>query len=231
MIKEKVDQFTELKSIIKVINLIRNRFCFSPYFFVAGGAVTDCLLGKAAKDIDIFTKKSRDYDRLLKGVGTEKELRKSSMGTLVRVPYSSVPLHIVYPSDEVPKTMKKAVEQFDFTVCAIATDGKYIMKHDDFHKHLADRILRFNNFNSTDLLTRVVRYIQKGFKLTDEDTIKRLVDFCDTRLNETGYASGYSFDPGAETRGLLLSSSELTALRDRVQNGELLEKVLMSRSF
>ena len=148
---------------------------FNSDCWIAGGAITDLLLGRKIKDIDVFfpTEKA-----LIKG----KNKLKSIGGRLMFeypsgfcMKYRGMSYDLSFLGDDPQST----IDQFDYTCCAIAVgkDKKFVY-HDDYYKHLESKELHYigNHPNKFYLnkAKRLLRMFDKGFTLDEENLEKWL---------------------------------------------------------
>jgi hypothetical protein len=144
--------------------------------WIAGGAITDCFLGRQIRDVDVFfpTDKSRIK-------GKNKLLHKG--GKLIyeypagfNMKYRGKYYDLCY----LAATPKETIELFDYTVCAIAVDkNKEFFYDKDYFEHLGNMELHYlgkhpNKFY-TNKAKRLLRYLGKGFTL-DEKNLKKWLD-------------------------------------------------------
>ena len=143
--------------------------------WIAGGAITDFLLGRKIRDIDIFFPSDKDRIKAknkLLSLGA-KLIYEYPSGFCVK--YRGTSYDLVYLGD----TPKETIDQFDYTVCCIAVDkNKEFVHNKEYFNHLESMELHYigNHPNKfyTSKAKRILRLFDKGFTLYQENLEKWL---------------------------------------------------------
>lgn len=148
--------------------------------YVSGGCFKDLLENKRPKDIDLFFKDMDGYERalnLIKGSERFELVRETETSNTF---YDNVVnLNIQLIKAYTFESVLNLLNDFDFIVtrCALyLKDGQLtILKDKDFNYDLSHKTLRFGRDLTAPVSTflRVFRYIDYGFKITD-DSIRNL---------------------------------------------------------
>ncbi len=143
--------------------------------WIAGGAITDFMLGRKIRGIDIFfpSDKARIKARnKLTNVGA-KFIFEYPSG--FRMKYRGMNYDLVY----LGATPQETIDQFDYTCCAIAVGkDKKFTYHEDYFTHLEKMEIHYigNHPNKfyTNKVKRLLKYLNKGFTLDQENLEKWL---------------------------------------------------------
>jgi hypothetical protein len=148
---------------------------FNSDCWIAGGAITDFLLGRKIRDIDIFFPSEKDM-----GKAKNKVL---SMGGKLSYEYTQgfnmKYKGCFYDLGYLGSSPKETIDKFDYTVCCISVDkNKKFLYHDEYFDHLDKMELHYlgNHPNKFYLnkAKRMLRYLDKGFSINQEQTEKWL---------------------------------------------------------
>lgn len=143
---------------------------FNSDCWIAGGAITDFLLGQRIKDIDIFFPSDKDKIKAknkLINMGA-KFMYEYPLGLAVK--YKGMSYDLVH----LGATPQETIDQFDYTCCAIAVDkNKKFTYHDDYFEHIERKELHYignhpNRFY-VNKAKRMLRYFDKGFNIDNEN--------------------------------------------------------------
>lgn len=139
--------------------------------FIAGGCLRDYFHGKnTTNDIDIFFKNKEEYDKAFKYLTKEgKILFQNHNGT--KISYNNIKLDIV--CSKFFETPQDAIDNFDFTVCAIALDSEKVYHHETTFIDLAKKQLMINKITfPKSTMQRVTKYSRKGFYICNGELSK-----------------------------------------------------------
>lgn len=160
--------------------------------WVAGGCVRDYFsTGKLDSDIDIFFpdadqfEKCRMYlleatEQTIKEIIDEKEVIKIipkdraavlfQNDNVIKIKYRGRKYDLVKKYFASPEL---TIDEFDFTVCCAATDGKKVFTHNTFWMDLAKRQLMLHKLPfPLSTLWRLQKYIKKGYTICSGETLK-----------------------------------------------------------
>lgn len=148
--------------------------------YIAGGAITDTILGKKPKDIDIFfaneTIQKEFAKRLIEGTWHGITEAGEAVGGKHHVLFidkqilmdasTAMKIQLVGQSDTTRfgfQTIEKRVENADFTVTQFVYDGTNLYCGNTSISDLKNLLLIPNNLDIFDFQERVDRYVSKGF--------------------------------------------------------------------
>jgi hypothetical protein len=149
---------------------------FKSNCWIAGGAITDCLMDESIRDIDIFFPSEQT-----------KQMAKEVMLKLGARLVHEYPLGVkmqkgssLYDLLHLGSTPEECIQLFDYTVCSIAIDKKKkIYFHSDYFEHMSNMELHYmGNHPSkhyTNKAKRLRKYLRKGFSL-DRQNLELWVD-------------------------------------------------------
>ena len=143
---------------------------FKSNCWIAGGAVTDCLLDRPSRDIDIFFPSEETKQ-------AAKEIMVKEGAKIVH----EYPIGIkmqkgdhLYDLMHLGSTPEECIEQFDYTACAIAIDKrKNVCYHKEYFNHVTEMELHYiGNYPSkhyTNKAKRLKKYLRKGFVINESN--------------------------------------------------------------
>ena len=149
---------------------------FKSNCWIAGGAITDCLMDKEIRDVDIFFPSEET-----------KQMGKDVMLSLGARLVHEYPLGIkmqkgssLYDLVYLGSTPEECIKSFDYTVCSIAIDKKKKIYFDkDYFEHMSNMELHYvGNHPSkhyTNKSKRLRKYLRKGF-IIDKDNLGTWLD-------------------------------------------------------
>lgn len=154
---------------IDLVTIIDPDLVHGPW--IAGGAVLRWVQGLPLHhhDIDVFLKDSIQlktiYDRLVSKDYYQiyKTDNAITLNKTVDAYNSRVQL-ILKPFPNV----KSLLHNFDFSVCAVATDGNEIVCTDEFLRDYPERKLRLQGIMRDDIFKRLMKYSVYGYEPADE---------------------------------------------------------------
>jgi len=166
------------------------------YCWVSGGAVRDFFLyGGVLKetDIDIFFHDQNNYD-IAKNY-FEETCRNGGVYELVYendnarrykhkdTEYQFELIKRFYPDP------KRTINSFDFTVCCCAIDRSGIYYHETYFIDLAGKNIVLHNVQSSPgTLSRIQKYIEKGFRINND----QIVNLYDQIRNDIANSNSYN---------------------------------------
>jgi hypothetical protein len=140
--------------------------------WIAGGAPLRWYqnLSVGDHDIDVFFANQQQFDEL-----SEIVTKRLSGYILFNSEHALTLKAYVNNLDYKVQLIKKfrpsladLLDNFDITVCKIATDGEYWVKGQDFDRDLAARALVLHNELRPDSIKRVVKYMLYGYEPSNE---------------------------------------------------------------
>lgn len=145
--------------------------------FVAGGTITSLFSRREINDIDIYFRNEEDVLKMLEDVwGTSDYyiVSHTNKATLVTDAPNELDVQLIHFNYF--SSAEKIFDSFDFTVCMGAFDFKdnQFILHEDFLKHNAQSVLRFNPGTAYPIisLARVAKYKEKGYVCPTSETIR-----------------------------------------------------------
>lgn len=199
--------------ITKKPRIIDNRNCIGDYFgkfladelglniitgpWLAGGAVRKSFLGQTieSSDWDIWLSSHTQFahaEKKLANIGATVAHRSQNSITFK---YSG---HSVYDASQTIQLVKKRfysspeeiINNFDFTICQLVTDGKSVVLGEKTLHDLNRRLIRHTSNNlSENVINRMIKYMVYGYRPTRE-----LLDLIDKNFDQiklTGYTHEY----------------------------------------
>lgn len=143
--------------------------------YIAGGTVTSLFSSNPVNDIDLYFRNEESLAELIEEIyddGDDWVNALTSKALLVRVEDKELQMiHFKYF-----EKAEDIFDTFDYTVCMGAFDfeTEQFVLHEDFLKHNAQRILKFNK--NTDFpivsLLRVQKYKDKGYSITKPEFLR-----------------------------------------------------------
>lgn len=170
----------EDQDILKFLSLNKH------HAIVAGGAALSWYQDRAVgdKDIDIWFNNQSSFDRMSKYLEAHSARCRITYNTenaqtwSVDVNTNSPRYKIQLIKNNFWKDPKDIIQEFDFTVCQIATDGFTWYHSDNFCQDLKDRKLRTTKIRPL-ITKRLLKYWIYGFQ-PDDQLIQQMIDHPDT---------------------------------------------------
>lgn len=146
--------------------------------WIAGGCILDILDNQTPSDIDIFFPSKNHKERAKNFI-----IKQGGKCTLTRpngykILYNDIFYDFIFNGSTTPE---ETIEMFDYTVCGIAIDkSKKIYTLPQFEQHWKNKILYYTGNDTTpskhssNKAKRLLRYLQKGYWLTNSMLIKWL---------------------------------------------------------
>lgn len=182
--------------------------------YIAGGALTSLFSNQEVNDIDVYFPSKEAFTHVLKVVYNEEEFRSDydlgyADAIVQHVSRKAVLLtnahgqkiqfiaHKFYPIGS------SIFDDFDFTInmAMVYMHGDYIVCHNEFFKHLAQRYLQVNTSTSYPLISvlRVDKYRKRGYNISKSQMLRLLlavnaknIDSWDKLADELGGMYGTS---------------------------------------
>jgi len=160
--------------------------------WVAGGCVRDYFsTGRLTSDIDIFFPNVDEFEKCRKYLTESAEQRieeKEGDNTVIKIVPKEKAV-VLFQNDNVVKVKYKGrvfdlikkhftspettIQEFDFTVCCAAVDGKNVVTHNTFWMDLAKRQLMVNKLPfPLSTLWRLQKYFKKGYFMCSGEMLK-----------------------------------------------------------
>ena len=140
------------------------------YYWIAGGAIRDSLVGKVPYDIDIFFPSQVDQ-RKAKGALNKQNIPKiENFKKGAKYLYNNIKYDLLYTK----KDPESCLAHFDFTICCAAIDSDNIFYyHENYFNHLENNKLVYtgysHNLNWKCKCRRLKRFLNKGYKMSSEN--------------------------------------------------------------
>lgn len=147
--------------------------------WVAGGSIRAFFESelKSKIDIDVFFPDTDRYVEAIAKFCHLPKLRETKNSTTYK--FKGRPIDFVGPP-YIFSSPTETIQNFDFTVCAAATDGEKLYVHDMFFEDLKNRHLRVvklkDNLEDIVVMRRLQKYIHKGY-IADDETLQAIIEF------------------------------------------------------
>lgn len=144
---------------------------------VAGGTITSIFCNKEINDVDIYFRNKQDAGDFIGEVIKNKDWIISHTNKATSFFCNRIVCQVIH--FDYFDSPEDIFNKFDFTVCMGAFDfsqEKFIL-HEDFLKHNAQKILKFNENTAYPIISamRVQKYESKGYKISKPEYIKMLL--------------------------------------------------------
>jgi hypothetical protein len=151
-----------------IIDLVKPNLETGPW--IAGGSVLCWLNQEPVRehDIDIFVRDEAQYQQVLYRLRHNGFQIHHDSGNAVTLKTYSAAAHTVQVVKFFFESVDDLLTRFDFTVCAVATDGDKIHAVPQFQKDFEAKVLRLQGELKEDALKRIVKYIVYGYMPTNE---------------------------------------------------------------
>ena len=74
--------------------------------------------------------------------------------------------------------IERVIDEFDFTICRVATDGKFIYRDKDFYRHCRKKLLVLKTIQCpVGAIRRLVKYSKKGFWISNLQIVRLYEDY------------------------------------------------------
>lgn len=151
---------------------------------VAGGTITSIFCNREINDIDVYFKNKEDCASFLIEIADSKWiLAKTEKAFLFK--HDKIDVQAIF--FKYFENVKDIFNAFDFTVCMGAFDfeTEEFILHDDFLKHNAQRILKFNHGTAFPIISalRVQKYVDKGYYISRTEFIKIMLIICNLKIS------------------------------------------------
>lgn len=152
-------------------------------YYIAGGCLRDLFsIGHITSDIDVFFPNRKEVAKAIKALRKNKVKCGFHNKQLANFYYKKQKIQIIksflYP------TVQDIINDFDFTVCSVAYDGKAFYCHDGFFYDLAAKRLMINHVRlPLNTLSRVVKYVKKGYTICNANLLILSKEIAKTDFN------------------------------------------------
>jgi len=156
---------------------------------LAGGAITSVFSRSFIKDYDLYFRNISSFAMAKSWFEKEAELivRTESADTYK---YKDKIYQLICHSNFINKPISDIISGFDFTICMGVYSFRYKLFtiHEDFMRHLAEKILVFNSkckypFSS---LIRTIKYQKKGFKISGTEMTRLALKIHSIKMETLG---------------------------------------------
>jgi hypothetical protein len=149
--------------------------------WLAGGAARRILSGEdiSKGDMDFFFSNYSQFTEFcfqLVGLGAE-QVSKTSQAITYKVAIDSVIYKVQAINRKYYGSLVQLFEDFDFTVCQIATDGQFYWSGPETMNHITNKVLAISptgTTNQTNAIRRTIKYTGYGF-IPAEGTLLKIV--------------------------------------------------------
>ena len=144
---------------------------------IAGGAITSIFCNRDINDIDIYFKCKEDAGNFIGEMIEDRNWIISHTNKATAFQYNNVTYQVIH--FDYFKSPQEIFDKFDFTVCmgAFDCDTEEFILHEDFLKHNAQRMLKFNENTLYPIISalRVKKYEEKHYKISKMEYLKILL--------------------------------------------------------
>ncbi|MEM4994837.1 hypothetical protein WKH56_19945 [Priestia sp. SB1] len=157
--------------------------------FIAGGTITSLFTNKEINDIDIYFRCEEDAVGFLVDVWEDKGyvVSHTKKATQLMMYGDGESINIQLIHFNYFNSATEIFERFDFTSCMGCFDfeKEEFILHDDFLKHNAQRVLKFNSATAYPIvsLLRVKKYEEKGFRISKPEFIRIALTCMNLNIN------------------------------------------------
>lgn len=165
---------------LRVLDAIAPELTNGPW--IAGGAPLQWYLGKECEtDIDVWCRNKKQEDKVSHGLQTLgfRELARTDNALTLRhdikyecdnkaTKFKTITVQLI--KRMYPESAKEIIEDFDFTVCQLVTDGVTYVAGRHTYKDIKTRRLRLVDYKPKTFLKRYIKYVTYGYK-PDPDLI------------------------------------------------------------
>jgi hypothetical protein len=154
--------------------------------FVAGGTITSLFCNRDINDIDIYFRSKEDAADFVSGIIEDREWVICYTNKAILFKYQNKTLcQAIYFNYF--DSAEKIFDTFDFTVCMGAFDfeKEEFVLHEEFIKHNAQRILKFNENTAFPIISvlRIQKYRDKGYNISKSEYIKIILSCIILNIN------------------------------------------------
>lgn len=141
-----------------------------PYGFLAGGALRSLELLEDAKDFDFYAYKAEDRIKLVQAFETSGFTATHYNNNCVSLEKGDILVQVIF---SFVGNIADVIDEFDFTICRIGTDGVKIYKDKDFDENLEKKLIRIKTVQCPiGAIRRIIKYTKKGFFVTNYNLLK-----------------------------------------------------------
>lgn len=141
---------------------------------IAGGMITSLFCNTDINDVDVYFRSMEDLDRFLKECVRNNKWILSKTDKALLINWHGVKVQLIYFNTF--NNIQDLFNTFDYTVCMGAYDFKteeFILQ-EDFLKHNAQKILKFNSKTAYPLVSafRIDKYKTKGYTISKDEFMR-----------------------------------------------------------
>lgn len=156
----------------------------SYHVIIAGGCITSLFTNKEVNDVDVYFKSKKDLSDFLYGeMQSNWVISHTDKALLFK--YDNKKIQAIYFNFY--QTAEEIFDAFDFTVCmgAYDFDKEEFVLHDDFLKHNASKILRFNSNTAFPIVSalRVSKYVNKGYYISKSEYLRIMLTIANKNIS------------------------------------------------
>lgn len=153
--------------------------------YIAGGCITSLFCNREINDVDIYFKCKEDAGDFIEAIIEDRNWIISHTNKATAFRYGDKTCQVIH-FDYFPET-KDIFDKFDFTVCMGAFDfsKEEFVLHEDFLKHNAQKILKFNDNTAYPIISalRVQKYEDKHYTISKPEYIKVLLTCMNLKID------------------------------------------------
>jgi antitoxin component HigA of HigAB toxin-antitoxin module len=153
--------------------------------YIAGGCITSLFCNREINDVDIYFKCKEDAGNFIETIISDRGWILSHTNKATAFKYGDKTCQVIH-FDYFPE-VKDIFSKFDFTVCMGAFDfnqDEFVL-HEDFLKHNAQKILKFNENTAYPIISalRVQKYEDKYYTISKPEYIKVLLTCMNLKID------------------------------------------------
>lgn len=153
------------------------------HVIVAGGCITSLFTNKEVNDVDMYFKSKKDLsDFLYEEMQSNWVIAHTDKALLFK--YDNKKIQAIY--FKFYETAEQIFDTFDFTVCmgAYDFDKEEFVLHNDFLRHNASKILKFNANTAFPIVSalRVSKYVGKGYYISKAEYLRIMLTIVNSNI-------------------------------------------------
>lgn len=153
------------------------------HVIVAGGCITSLFTNKEVNDVDMYFKSKKDLsDFLYEEMQGSWVIAHTDKALLFK--YDNKKIQAIY--FKFYETAEQIFDTFDFTVCmgAYDFDKEEFVLHNDFLRHNASKILKFNANTAFPIVSalRVSKYVGKGYYISKAEYLRIMLTIVNSNI-------------------------------------------------
>jgi len=144
--------------------------------FLAGGSVRALVTKNYnATDFDVYSYTLDGRERLVKTFLDDGYVALNYNSNCVTLEKNKIQVQVIF---SFVGTIEQVLDEFDFTICRIGTDGLVVYKDKDFDSNVERKLIRIKTIQCPiGAVRRIIKYAKKGFFITNFQIFKIYQDF------------------------------------------------------